>query len=87
MTETTKTTPQARWRERNPLATWAHAATRSALRRGLLVPPDACEKCGKAGRLDAHHDDHHDPLSVRFWCRACHRQHHAAARREKAEGC
>ncbi|SIS86700.1 hypothetical protein [Paracoccus saliphilus] len=80
---TTNATPrkayraQAEWRKRNPLKRWAHVATDNAIRNGILKRPDACEKCGAAGPVDAHHDDYLAPLSVKFWCRSCHRKHHA----------
>ena len=66
---------QRRWKERNPLATWAHAATRSAIRRGL-IEPQPCEVCGDKG--EAHHPDHRDPLAVIWLCR----RHHKAAHRK-----
>ena len=65
----------------NPWAGWSHAAVRSAERRGLILRPETCENCGTVAKLDAHHEDHRDPLRVVFWCRRCHRQHHAAGRR------
>lgn len=79
----TKYARQARWREKNPVARWAHIATASAIRRGIIVPPDVCEDCGEARQLDAHHPDHRNPLLVRFLCRSCHQAEH---RRAKAEG-
>ncbi len=81
-----KPSPQAKWKSRNPLALWAHSATRSAIKRGLLVPPKDCQACGKVAPLDAHHDDWTDPLSIKFWCRSCHRQHHAAMRKGPSGG-
>ena len=82
----TRSTRQAAWAERNPLKRWAHGATRSAIKRGLLVPPDRCEKCGKPGRIEAHHADHRRVLDVRFWCAPCHRKHHTAERRRLRQG-
>jgi hypothetical protein len=69
---------QARWRERNPLARWAHGATASAIRRGLLER-QPCEVCGDL-TTDAHHEDHRDPLRVRWLCR----KHHKALHRKRA---
>lgn len=80
-------TRQARWAERNPLKTWAHSATRSAIRRGLLVRPDRCDECHTVGHVDAHHDPerYREPLHVTaWWCRSCHVKHHA--RQRKAGG-
>lgn len=75
--------PRERWRERNPVADWAHAATRAAIRRGLIVPPNACSCCGETGRIEAHHPDHRDPLKVTWLLARCHRRLHAAERRAK----
>lgn len=77
-----KLSPQTKWKQANPVALWSHSATRSAIRRGLLTPPAACEQCGKPGKLDAHHDVWTAPLDVQFWCRSCQRRHHAAERRK-----
>lgn len=68
-------TRQARWRSQNPLAYWAHSATQSALRRGL-IRRGPCEVCG-AEKTDAHHIDYHRPLSSIVWlCRKHHRLAH-----------
>lgn len=40
--------------------------------RGVLVPPDHCERCPAPGPLEKHHPDHNDPLAVEWLCRACH---------------
>lgn len=65
---------QAKWRERNPLKRWAHLATASALKRGILVR-EPCEVCGEAN-VDAHHDDYDRPLRVRWLCRKHHKAEH-----------
>jgi hypothetical protein len=79
-----KPTRQQRWRDRNPLATWAHSATRSAIRRGLIQRPDRCGRCGNAAKLDAHHPDHRDPLRTEFLCRPCHKAIHKRPKTESA---
>ena len=76
-----KPTRQERWQAANPVARWSHVAVASAIRRGILTKPDACEACGSEGALDAHHDDHRLPLDVRWLCRSCHVQHHARQRK------
>jgi len=73
--ETTKYVRQAKWRDRNPLKRWAHIATASALRRGL-IQQQPCEVCGIEA-VDAHHDDYSRPMNVRWLCR----KHHKAAHR------
>lgn len=47
-----------------------------AVRRGELVRPSACERCGDTCRPHAHHADYARPLGVEWLCRACHRKHH-----------
>ncbi len=69
---------QEAWRERNPLAAWAHGATRSAIRRGLITP-QPCEVCGATA--EAHHPDHADPLRVQWLCRVHHKRLHAFLRK------
>ena len=71
-----KTTRQAAWRERNPLKVWAHAALRSAMRRGI-VQPQPCEVCW-AQKTEAHHSDHRNALEVQWLCRKHHKALHAA---------
>ncbi|RUU11036.1 hypothetical protein EOD23_11605 [Mesorhizobium sp. USDA-HM6] len=65
-------TPQARWRQRNPLKYWCHAATASALKRGI-IERQVCEVCGDP-RTDAHHERHTEPLHIRWACRRHHKQ-------------
>ena len=48
-----------------------------ALRRGEVVKPETCSDCGrkpwfKSAFLYAHHDDHSNPLEVRWLCGGCH---------------
>jgi hypothetical protein len=57
-------------KEKDPLKVWARKATHSAINRGILVR-QPCEVCGNE-RSDAHHEDYHQPLRVRWLCR----QHH-----------
>jgi hypothetical protein len=74
---------QARWRERNPLARWAHVATASAIRRGILTP-EPCRVCGKEP-AEAHHPDHRNPLAVEWYCRLHHKAEHQRLKAEAAE--
>lgn len=65
---------QARWRERNPKARWAHVALQSAINRGL-IERQPCAVCG-AEPADGHHDDYDRPMLVRWLCRRHHRAEH-----------
>lgn len=52
-----------------------------AIREGILHRPDACSKCGKQGRIVAHHADYSQPLSVEWLCSPCHRKWHVGKRK------
>ena len=66
-------------RRKTESAAWrAHNVVMMALKSGQLIRPTICESCGESRSLDAHHDDYLRPLDVRWLCRACHRNHHAA---------
>jgi hypothetical protein len=73
---------QEAWRARNPLAYWSHQALRSGLKRGL-VTKQPCEECGDPD-AEAHHEDHAKPLDVMWFCRSCHKRHHAAKAKRRA---
>lgn len=71
---------QQRWRNAHPFAAWAHSATRSAVRRGLITPR-SCEECGE-DKSEAHHPDHRNPLQVKWLCRPCHKREHVRLKQE-----
>src|SRR5688572_19467356 len=53
----------------------AHSTFHSALQRGQIVKPRACQDCGRqpiAFLLRAHHPDHLAPLDVEWLCSKCH---------------
>ena len=72
---------QSRWRDRNPLQVWAHAALRSGIRRGLLGK-QPCQVCGETD-AEAHHPDYDRPRAVQWLCRRHHREAHSLTSREK----
>ena len=79
-------------RENYPAKSAAQQAVRNALKRGDLVRPEACEKCGivppkgKNGRsyVHGHHDDYSKPLTVRWLCIDCHAEYHRALAQKEA---
>jgi hypothetical protein len=73
---------QKRWNNANQEARRAHRAVAAALRAGTLKRGQ-CEVCGSF-RAEAHHDRYDAPLDVRWFCRAHHRQLHAARRKAVA---
>ena len=54
----------------------AHRLVAAAERRGEIIRPANCERCGHTRKLDAHHDDYSQPLTVRWLCRPCHTHVH-----------
>lgn len=77
-------TPQDRWKAAHPKETWAHAALRSALKKGL-IEKEPCEVCG-AHEVDGHHDDYARPMDVRWFCRRHHKQEHRRLKCEAING-
>lgn len=61
-----------RWRHANPLRGRAHTKVWKAVKQGVLIRPNACERCGKACKPEATHDDYSKPLEVEWLCRRCH---------------
>jgi hypothetical protein len=62
----------AAWRERNREKHRAHTAVYHAIKRGQLVRAEACQRCAKACKTEASHDDYAKPLDVEWLCRPCH---------------
>jgi len=54
----------------------AREAFKYAVRKGRLVRPDRCSKCGVVGAVEGHHDDYTHPLQVTWLCSSCHLAHH-----------
>lgn len=54
------------------LTTRCYSAVQTAIRRGDLIRPDTCERCGRTGRIEAAHHDYSLPLDVRWLCQSCH---------------
>ncbi len=55
----------------------AQSAVRTAVYKGRLSKPDACEICGKVCIAHGHHEDYSKPLSVTWLCPACHAEKHS----------
>ncbi|WYV99052.1 endonuclease [Pseudomonas phage vB_PpuM-Amme-3] len=65
-----------RYRGDYPLKYKAHIAVNNAVRDGVIVKPNTCEVCGDGGRIEGHHDDYAQLLSVRWLCVKCHNDWH-----------
>lgn len=66
------------YEERYPLKHRAHRLVTKALRQKRLFRKP-CEACGDE-RSEAHHDNYHLPLCVRWLCREHHLEHHRQAK-------
>ena len=72
---------------KHPEKNRARSAVQAAIKSGLLVRPDACQRCGQIGKPDAHHTDYAHQLQVQWLCQRCHKQAHfphGAQRRKSA---
>jgi len=47
-----------------------------AVKRGEILRPARCTRCGEARKLQAHHSDYNRPLFVEWLCSLCHGQEH-----------
>lgn len=47
-----------------------------AIRRGYVIRPASCDRCGIACKPEAHHHDYSNPLDVVWLCRECHTTEH-----------
>lgn len=61
---------------RTPEQKRVHSAVQAAVKRGSIVKPAGCMRCGVETRLDAHHTDYSKPLDVLWLCRGCHKAEH-----------
>jgi len=78
-----KARAKAAWIERNKNKQAAHRAVTNALRRGLLIRSEYCERCREPEKLQGHHPDYARPLEVLWLCDACHKQIHREEREAK----
>jgi rubrerythrin len=61
------------YRLRNKEKFAAYRKFKRAIKLGVLLRPDRCQKCGEQTRIDAHHHNGYDkPLDVLWLCRQCH---------------
>ena len=63
------------WRARNPEQARANDLVAKHLKRGSLVA-GPCARCGKAGKVQAHHEDYSRPLDIVWLCYECHLEVH-----------
>lgn len=76
--ESIKKTRRA-WLNKNPVARAAHIILGNAVKRGDMVKPKFCSRCGKHDKsrnIHAHHHDYSRPLDVEWICAKCHYDEH-----------
>lgn len=74
----------ARYKQEHADRVRARQLLQRAVRDGKIVRPATCDGCGSKARVDGHHDDYNQPLTVRWLCRQCHLDHHRAVGPGKA---
>ena len=59
-----------------------------ALKKGKIKLPLKCEKCGKEGRVNAHHVNYSKALDIQWLCYSCHKLEHISKKNplDKAPG-
>jgi hypothetical protein len=65
------------YRARNREKSRARGLVSSALRRGILVRPNTCEKCPNIGLIEAHHWKGYAKefrLDIQWLCESCHKE-------------
>ena len=65
------------WRYKNTEKAHAHEQLNYAVKKGVVIRPDICSRCGDGGTvIHGHHDDYEMPLIVRWVCPPCHNKIH-----------
>jgi len=64
-----------KWRDANREKIRATDILRYAVKKGTIIKPDKCPKCGATDRyIHGHHEDYSKPLEVDWMCFKCHRE-------------
>jgi len=48
------------------------AQTKKAIREGILIRPEFCQRCRTSKVEEEHHRDYSNPLDAMWLCRKCH---------------
>ena len=68
------------WNKNNKCKTWASSQVNQKPGKEYIgEKPSECSRCGKGGRIVAHHPDYTDPLTVEWLCNSCHLKEHRKA--------
>jgi hypothetical protein len=57
----------------DPVKARARSLLNRAVRRGDVIRPSACSRCGADGPVEGHHPDYDRPLEVVWVCVSCHK--------------
>lgn len=60
------------YKKRHPDRIRAQKLVYKAVKRGQLIKPSTCSRCGTEGRIEGHHADYAQPLVVIWLCKLCH---------------
>jgi hypothetical protein len=72
------------YKRQHPERIKAYRICSEAIRKGIIVRPDKCSKCGKKGNIIAYYNNYINPLKDIDWlCISCHRQLHADLKRKR----
>ena len=66
---------------------WKHKARKlfqQAVKRGLLIRPNRCSRCGVTCYPHGHHQDYTKPKQVIWLCHSCHVEEHFGGANERA---
>lgn len=66
---------------RPPIEHNARTSLNQAVKRGKVLRPDWCERCGAQGKVQGHHQDYTKRLEVDWLCARCHSDEHVRLRR------
>lgn len=81
---TQKKKSHQKWEESHPEANKAHCAVYQALKRGQLVKPRDCQRCGRVDlKIHSHHHKGYErKLDIEWICASCHRSEHTKPKYE-----
>ena len=54
----------------------ARGLVQRATESGKILRATVCEKCGRGGKIEGHHDDYNKPFALRWLCKKCHFEWH-----------
>ncbi|MFA5695916.1 MAG: hypothetical protein WC917_00420 [Bacilli bacterium] len=76
-----------KWEKMHPKSASAHMKISRKIKKGNLIKPHVCTKCGEESKLIAHHPyyNYDNPLDVIWLCNTCHIYAHQEELNNKTE--